>query len=259
LVPDPRYDVALLHQWVEFGNRLLTVLVSVMALACWLAALGMRPRRRRVLLLASTMPAGVAVQAVIGGFTVLTGLAWWTVAVHFLVSMLLVWLGVLLVCATRVADVPPLPLVARRMIAVCAGAVVAVLVAGTTVTAAGPHAGDAATPRLAAGVPRMVSLHAELVAIYLGLLIGLGFLLHAVAAARPVMVRYRVLVAVTLAQAVLGAVQYELAVPEVLVSLHVLGAVGVTAAIASVCAAGGPRRSAEMGGLTGVDQPRWAA
>jgi cytochrome c oxidase assembly protein subunit 15 len=263
LVPDPRYDVALLHQWVEFGNRLLTVLVSMVAVVCWVAALRMRPRRRRVTLLAATMPAGVAAQAVIGGITVLAGLAWWTVSVHFLVSMLLVWLGVLLVCATRVEDgpaVPPLPVSARRMIAACAGVLIAVLVAGTTVTAAGPHAGDATTPRLAAGVPRMAQLHAELVATYVGLLIGLGFLLHAVAAARPVVVRYRVLVAATLAQAVLGVVQYELAVPEVLVSLHVLGAVVVTAAAAAVWAASDPRRSvASEASLAGVDEPRRAA
>jgi heme a synthase len=35
-------------------------------------------------------------QAVIGGITVLTGLLWWTVAIHLLVSMSMVWLAVLL-------------------------------------------------------------------------------------------------------------------------------------------------------------------
>ena len=32
----------------------------------------------------------------IGGITVLTGLLWWTVAIHLLVSMAMVWLAVLL-------------------------------------------------------------------------------------------------------------------------------------------------------------------
>ena len=42
------------------------------------------------------MPAGTVLQAVIGGITVLTGLLWWTVAVHLLASMLMVWLAALL-------------------------------------------------------------------------------------------------------------------------------------------------------------------
>ena len=47
--------------------------------------------------LALVQPLGVVAQAVIGGFTVLLGLVWWSVSVHFLVSMVLVWLAVQLV------------------------------------------------------------------------------------------------------------------------------------------------------------------
>ncbi len=42
------------------------------------------------------MPASTVLQAVIGGITVLTGLLWWTVAIHLLASMAMVWLAVLL-------------------------------------------------------------------------------------------------------------------------------------------------------------------
>ncbi|MGH3977089.1 MAG: COX15/CtaA family protein, partial [Pseudonocardiaceae bacterium] len=107
LVPQPHPEVAALHQWIEFGNRLLTVVVALVALACLVVALLVRPRRRRLILLAATMPLGVAAQAVLGGITVLTGLAWWTVAAHFLVSMVLVWLAVLLVAAFAEGDAPP--------------------------------------------------------------------------------------------------------------------------------------------------------
>ena len=48
----------------------------------------------------------------------------------------------------------------------------ALLLAGTFVTAAGPHSGDADTPRLAIGVPAMAQLHADLLFGYLGLLVG---------------------------------------------------------------------------------------
>jgi cytochrome c oxidase assembly protein subunit 15 len=240
LTPDPRYDVALLHQWVEFGNRMLTGVLSIVVVACLLGALGTRPRRRRLTLLALSMPAGVAVQAVIGGITVLAGLAWWTVSVHFLVSMVLVWLAVLFVRATGQLDgpsAPALPTAGRALVALSSVALAVLLVAGTFVTAAGPHAGDAKTPRLGLGVPQMAQLHSDLVIGYLGLLVGLGFLLRAVAAPAPLVRRHWVLVAAVLAQGALGAVQYALRVPEVLVSLHVLGACLVTAAAAALWAA----------------------
>lgn len=240
LTPDARFDVAPLHQWVEFGNRMLTGVVTVVAVAALLGALATRPRRRRLTLLALAMPAGVFAQAVIGGITVLAGLAWWTVSVHFLVSMVLVWLAVLLVRASGELDgpsVPALPAAGRRLIGLSTVVLAALLVAGTLVTAAGPHAGDADTPRLALGVPRLAQLHADLVVGYLGLLVGLGFLLRAVGAAPALLRRHWVLVGAVLAQGALGAVQYALGVPEVLVSLHVLGAALVTAAAAALWAA----------------------
>ena len=97
LVPVPHPEIAVLHQWVEFGNRLLGIALVIVTAACLLAALAVRPRRGRLVLLAATMPLGVVAQAVIGGITVLTGLAWYTVAPHFLVTIPLIWLAVLLV------------------------------------------------------------------------------------------------------------------------------------------------------------------
>ncbi len=240
LVPDPRYEVALLHQWVEFGNRMLTGALGVIAVACLLAALGTRPRRRRLTWLAFSMPAGVAAQAVVGGITVLAGLAWWTVSAHFLISMVLVWLAVLLVRATGETDGPAtrvLSAPARGLVTLTNVVLAAVLVAGTLVTSAGPHAGDSKTPRLGIGVPTLAQLHADLLVGYLGLLVGLGFLLRAVAAKASVRRRYRWLIAAVLAQGALGAAQYALGVPETLVSLHVLGACLVTAAAAALWAA----------------------
>jgi cytochrome c oxidase assembly protein subunit 15 len=237
LVPQPHPEVAALHQWIEFGNRLLTGLVGLVALACLVAALLIRPRRRRLVLLAATMPLGVALQAVLGGITVLTGLAWWTVAMHFLVSMVLVWLAVLLVGAFAEGDAPPrwqVPGPVRGLLGTATAVLAALLVAGTLVTAAGPHAGDATTPRLAIGVPVMAQLHADLLIGFLGLLAGLGFALRAVGVSRRTWRRYLVLMSVVLAQGALGLVQYLTGVPEMLVSLHVLGAASVVVAMAAL-------------------------
>jgi heme a synthase len=239
LVPTPHPEVEPLTQWIEFSNRLLTGVVVLVAGACLLAALGTRPRRRRLTLLALVQPLGVVAQAVIGGFVVLLGLVWWSVSVHLLVSMILVWLAVQLVAAASEGDGPPRRLVpgpVRGLVAASTTVLAAVLVAGSFVTAAGPHAGDAQTPRLQVAVQSVAQFHADLLFCYLGLLVGLGFALRAVGAPQRVLRRYAVLVGVVVAQGVLGGVQYALGIPEVLVSLHVLGAALVTVAAAALWA-----------------------
>ncbi|TQM45722.1 COX15/CtaA family protein [Pseudonocardia cypriaca] len=239
LVPTPHPEVEPLTQWIEFGNRLLTGVVVLVAGACLLAALGTRPRRRRLTALALVQPLGVVAQAVIGGGVVLLGLVWWSVSVHLLVSMVLVWLAMQLVAAASDGAGPPRRLVpgaVRGLAATSTALLAAVLVAGSFVTAAGPHAGDAQTPRLQVAVQSAAQVHADLLFCYLGLLVGLGFALRAVAAPGRVLRRYAVLVGVVVAQGLLGGIQYALGIPEILVSLHVLGAALVTVAAAALWA-----------------------
>jgi len=237
MVPVSNADVAPLHQWVEFGNRMLTFVLVVIAGLVLLAAMGTRPRRQRLTLLAAVMPAGIVAQAVIGGFTVLTDLAWGGVSLHFVVSAVLVWLSAGLVRSAGEGGGPAHPVVPgaiRGLVAVSSAVLAALLVAGTLVTAAGPHAGDPDTPRLGLGVEATAQLHAELLFGYLGLLIGIGFALRAVGAPTALERRFRVLLAVVLAQGALGGIQYAIGVPELLVVLHVLGAGLVTAAAAAL-------------------------
>jgi cytochrome c oxidase assembly protein subunit 15 len=175
----------------------------------------------------------------IGGATVLLSLAWWSVAVHFTVSMVMVWLAVQLVAAAGDGSEPAralVPRAVRGLTATSTAVLAALLVVGTFVTAAGPHAGDAGTPRLDLPVPALAQLHADLLFAYLGMLVALGFTLHAVGAAAPLQRRYRLLVAAVVAQGALGGTQYALGVPEALVSLHVLGAALVTVGAAALWA-----------------------
>jgi cytochrome c oxidase assembly protein subunit 15 len=237
LTPVAHPEVGPLHQWVEFGNRTLTGVVGVIAglivLAAWLGT----PRRRRVLKLALIQLGGVALQAVIGGITVLTGLLWWTVSVHFLVSMGLVWLAVLLFRSFNEGDEPATPLLPRPLMKLQilqAGVLGFLLPAGTFVTAAGPHAGDAQTPRLDLPVDNLAQVHADLLFLFLGMLTALGFAIYAFSEDTVLRRRFWILVAVVLAQGTLGMVQYWTGVPEVLVSLHVLGAGTVVIATAGL-------------------------
>ncbi|TDZ85640.1 Heme A synthase [Mycobacteroides salmoniphilum] len=240
-------EVPRIHQAVEFGNRMISFLVVITAALAVLAVTRAR-RRREVLVYAWLMPASTVLQAVIGGITVLTGLLWWTVAIHLLVSMGMVWLATLLYVKVGEPDVvsdfpmvPPPPAPLRRLTALIGVTLAAVLVAGTLVTGAGPHAGDKSVtrvvPRLQAEITTLVHLHGTLLITYLALLLGLGFGLAAVGVTRTIWARFTVLVALTLAQGLVGVVQFYTGVPAVLVAVHVAGAAACTAATAALWAA----------------------
>ena len=239
-------EVPRIHQAVEFGNRMVTFLVVLTAALAVLAVTRAR-RRAEVQVYAWLMPASTVVQAVIGGITVLTGLLWWTVALHLLASMTMVWLAVLLFVKVGEPDnntvgvsteFAPKPL--RWLAVLSAAALAAVLVTGTLVTASGPHAGDTSptrtVPRLEIEITTLVHAHSSLLIGYLALLVGLGFGLLLVSAPRPVLLRLAVLIALVVAQGLVGTVQYFTGVPAVLVAVHVAGAAAVTAATAALWA-----------------------
>jgi cytochrome c oxidase assembly protein subunit 15 len=237
-VEHPEY--ATLNQWIEYGNRLFTGIVGIVALVCFALAWLTRPRRRRYLRLAAAMPIGVLLQAVLGGITVRLDLLWWTVSAHLLASVVMVWLAGLLVHAVDEGDGPAQqvgPPGIRGLLLAQTVILAGLLIAGTMVTAAGPHAGNPKTPRLDLPVDALAHVHAAFLFVFIGLLIALGVLLG-LGAPRRLKIRYGVLVVTVLAQGTLGFVQYWTGVPEILVSLHVLGAMLVIIATVTVwCAA----------------------
>jgi heme a synthase len=249
-------EVPVVHQVVEFGNRMITFLVVLTAAAAVLAVTRAR-RRREVLIYAWLMPASTVVQAVIGGITVLTGLLWWTVAIHLLASMTMVWLSVLLYVKIGEPDqgnpIRRVPKPLRQLTFLSGTALAAVLVTGTLVTGAGPHAGDKSVdrtiPRLQVEITTLVHTHSALLVAYLSLLVGLGFALLAVRAPRPVMVRLGVLLVLVVAQGLVGTVQFFTGVPAALVAIHVAGAATCTAATAALWAS--MRERAEPESLEG--------
>ncbi|GAA3532621.1 COX15/CtaA family protein [Amycolatopsis ultiminotia] len=240
LVPVQHPGIAAINQWIEFSNRMLTGVVIVVAalavLAAWRIQLD-HPERKRLVKLAWMMPAGVVLQAVLGGMTVLAKLEWWTVAIHFLASTPLVWLAVLLVKAFGEGDEPARPLVpalGRRTLVLLTVLMWAVLIAGTTVTGAGPHGGDLDTHRLAAPIEKLAQVHGGLLVGYLVVLAVFGLTLLRGRTAKRIWQRYAWVWAVALAQGVLGTVQYALGVPEAMVSFHVLGSALVIVATATL-------------------------
>ena len=77
-----------IHGAIEFGNRMLTYVLAVIAVGCFMAALGAADRTATRLSLWIAL--GIPAQAVIGGITVLTDLNPWVVGLHFMASMLIV-------------------------------------------------------------------------------------------------------------------------------------------------------------------------
>jgi cytochrome c oxidase assembly protein subunit 15 len=238
--PVPVAEVPVVHQVVEFSNRMITFLVVLTAALAVLAVTRAR-RRREVLIYAWLMPASTVVQAVIGGITVLTGLLWWTVAIHLVASMTMVWLAVLLFVKVGEPDdglpAPVVPKPLRQLTVLSALVLAAILVTGTLVTGAGPHAGDKSldrtVPRLQVEITTLVHAHSSLLVAYLSLLVALGFALIAVKAPRSVML---VLVVLVCAQGLIGTVQFFTGVPPALVAVHVLGAAACTAATSALWA-----------------------
>lgn len=237
------------HKYIEFGNRSLTFILGLLAIAAVIAAFGdQRLRlarggaRRGILLVLAAIPIlGTFAQAILGGITVLTGLNPVTVALHFLVSMGLVAGVVALVVRSADEGDGPAVLLVRKEIRALTWALVGVtalvVVLGTLVTGSGPHSGDAKAENRFSMDPRTISwIHADAVLLFIGLLAGLLFALYLTRAPRRVLMATWTLAAITLAQAAIGYTQYFTGLPIALVLVHVTGAVLLWMAILFVLA-----------------------
>jgi len=217
------------HGLIEFGNRLLTFVVAAVAIATVVVV--WRSARRELRKWAVGSFLGIPAQALLGGVTVLTGLNPWTVAAHFLVSMVLVAVATTLWLRSREPGVGQL-LVRRPFALLVAGiavAVAAVQVLGTVVTGSGPHSGDPEAGRTGLDPELMSQLHADVVFLLIGLTVALLVALYATDSPGRVRRAARDLLVVQLAQGVIGYVQYFTDLPVVLVLLHMAGAVLITA------------------------------
>ena len=218
------------HGAIEFGNRLLTFALTVAAIATvvtvWRSA---RTDLRRLAVLSFL---GIPAQALLGGITVLTELNPWTVSAHFLVSMALVAVATTLWLRSREPGVGR-PLVRRPVLLLVTGLAAVtgvVLFLGTIVTGSGPHSGDKEAADRMHFDPELVSqLHADVVFLLVGLTVAMLVALFATDAPNRVRRAARDLLVVQLAQGLVGYVQYFTGLPIVLVLLHMLGAVLITA------------------------------
>lgn len=227
-----------IHKFIEFGNRLLTFVVAIVAIAVLVAVIAnvvsrrrSRLPQRRVIIILGVIPfVGTAAQAVLGGITVLTGLHPLIVSAHFLVSMGLVTAAVALVARSGDAGDQPVTYLAPKPVRFLTWLLVSVaalvVVLGVVTTGSGPHSGDAETESRFSFDPQTVAwLHADTVFLFIGLLIGLVVALMLFNSTALMRKRTILLIGITLVQGLIGYTQYFTGLPSALVALHVLGAV----------------------------------
>jgi heme a synthase len=227
LVAAPTRGDPMFHTWIEFGNRTLTGLLMVIAVVVLVAAWQFRPggrRRRDLVWLAAGQPAGVVAQAVLGGIVVLTNLnpAW--VSVHFMVSIAVVGIAVLLYvrCAEGTGPARSLVRIDQRIMARGLVALVALmLAAGTVVTGTGPLAGAGSVPRYHLPLEGVTQMHAD-IGWMLGMLVTvLALSLQLTSTARRAVRLGWVMFFLVFAQGAIGYSQYFSGLPAGLVWVHV--------------------------------------
>ncbi len=224
---------SLIHRWIEFGNRLVTVGIFVVAITVCVAAWRFRPgrdgaRRRDLTWLASAQPAAIVAQAVLGGIVVLTKLNPVWVSVHFLASMALVAAAVVLHVRCQEGTGPARRLV-RPELRLLAGTVIGVLAvmfaAGTVVTGTGPLAGARSVARYHLPLTGVTQLHADIGWLLTGLVIALAAGLR-LSQAPPAAARLAwTLLGLIGLQGAVGYTQYFTGLPAGLVWVHVAGSV----------------------------------
>ena len=242
------------HALVEFVNRLFTGVVAIAVIAAVLGSVLRRPRRSDLTALSLGLVAGVLAQVALGALLVLSELDPRFTMGHFLLSMVLLWNAAVLDARARagagIEDTTSRPEDARRpgsagrfmrWTVLAVGAVL--LVSGTLVTGAGPHAGDSRAERLPLLVREVARIHSIIALILLGMVVWTWWRLRTVRSTdRARMGRVAVLLAV---QGAVGYTQYFAGVPALLVGIHVALASVTWIEIVKAAHAPGARAAAE--------------
>lgn len=209
------------HGVIEFGNRTLTfVLMAVAAgtvITAYRSHAGAAEKR-----LSWYALAGIPLQGVVGGITVLTKLNPWVVALHLLLSIWLIVVCTRLVMRTRAMIAEVVPTGLRRLVHLQFWVMLLAVWLGTVVTGAGPHSGDSGARRNNLDILTVARLHA--LAVWVA--VGLTLIVLVQARRRGLAATARAamwLVGAELVQAAIGYAQYFSGIPIWLVICHMLG------------------------------------
>ncbi len=225
-----------LHAWIEFGNRLLTFVLLICALAVVTFSVRVSKNaanKERVRSLAALQILGIFGQGMLGGVTVLTDLHPLTVAAHYLLSILLIAGAISLRYELIGTPVEKTTGLISFLMPIFVWLTFLVLVAGTIVTGSGPHAGDEKAQRFGFD-PQVVSwLHADLVIALIVLAVMLLLIAHQSGMSLLVR-RIGIFLLIAFLQGVIGYIQYFTGLPEALVAAHLIGSTLVWGSVWSI-------------------------
>jgi cytochrome c oxidase assembly protein subunit 15 len=217
-----------IHGIIEFGNRLLTFLLIIIAIGMFLMVVRQRHTRPELLRLAVILGLGIPAQAVIGGITVLTDLNPYVVGLHYLLSAVLVGLAAWLLYRVRVGPASRVRQAPRgyRGVAIASLLTLGVSITiGILVTGSGPHAGDGGAARNNLDSEFLQHLHSWPSYVTAGIVVA--GLVWTFAAGVPAVTRRAqraivAAVALTLAQIGVGLYQARNGLPELFVGIHMV-------------------------------------
>lgn len=224
--PVPNQAEGQLHAWIEFGNRLLTFVLLVTALAVFIIsvrATKLAPAKNRTRFLALLQILGILGQGVLGGITVLTDLHPLPVAGHLILSIFLVS-GAISLRNEVIGIEKEIPSgLIKFLLPIYIWLTLAVIIIGTIVTGSGPHAGDEQAQRFGIDARVISWLHADFV-IALLILSALMYLIATQNGLKLLSRRIGFFLLTAIGQGSIGYIQYFTGLPEVLVAAHLLGA-----------------------------------
>jgi len=246
LVATPEMGV---HGVIEFGNRLFSGVVGIVALALLVAVL-IRVRRRDVLVPTAAVVVLTGVQALIGGRAVLGALDPGTVGVHFVISAVLVALATVVVYRVHNGRRGALrvPRWFAGIVHLTSAAVAVTVVMGVLTTGSGPHAGDDASARNGLDTELLQHIHSW--PAYLTFALTVLLVLLASARRLPVVRWLIALLSIELVQIGVGLIQANTGLPPLLVGIHMVLAcllvAAMTATVLSLRVSGPVRAPVEV-------------
>ena len=234
LVATPEMGI---HGVIEFGNRLFSGVVGLVAVALLVAVL-IWLRRRDVLVPTVAVVVLTGLQAIIGGRAVLGALDPGTVGVHFVISAVLVALAAAVVFRVYrgARGALTVPGWYAGIVHLTSAAVAVTVGVGVLTTGSGPHAGDDAASRNGLDPELLQHVHAWPAYVTFGLTLALVViaLVRRFESVRPFVVT---LLIIELVQVTVGLTQARTGLPPLLVGIHmVLACILVAAMTATVLA-----------------------
>lgn len=232
LVPTPT-QVEGFHKVIEFGNRILTFVVLLAAIAVFVISLYQKNKKLKKLTFLPIF--GTLFQAILGGITVLTGLNPFIVMAHFLVSIVLVAVSLFIyqIYLNNTLNAVFNGFIKKYInILVLVGAFVIIL--GTITTGSGPHSGDEIAARFNLDIRDISVIHADSVFLFIGLTLGLYLATIVNKDFSKLRKHVTRLIVISFTQGLIGYIQWFTGLPWLIVGLHVLGAVLTWIAIVNI-------------------------